>query len=707
MFRKIVPLYLIIVFTLLLTACGNQQIAAEPTVSEPSMADPTVAIAPTDTSTPTETPAASPTPEPPPVPELPPLTDKEFEKLEKDATNLMIRARPKCRTCHRLGDEGNAVGPDLTNIGAVAAGRIPGMSARDYIEQAILEPDAFIAPDCPGGPCGTTSMPSYNGQFNEEKLDTLLTYLTYLIGDAPTAAAGTGSLPLANFATDHFAGSGNCATCHTDLTDSAGNDVSIDSHWRSTMMANAAKDPLWQAKVSSEVARTPALQEVIEGKCVTCHMPMANIEATTAGDPALMLDDGFSHPDHPQHAAAMDGVSCTVCHQIQDEALGEPESFSGHFAFDADTAKPDRAIFGPFANPEQKQMRNETGFTPVQSAHVEDSGLCATCHTLYTPYVDAAGNIAGEFPEQTPYLEWEHSDFADTQSCQQCHMPQADGEVVVATRPGYLAARAPFVQHHFVGGNSFMLNIFKNNSATLQLTAPVDALETTYNRIINQLQTTTAELSIISLEQQGNTLTAQVQVDHKTGHKFPTGFPSRRAWLHVTVVDTAGKTVFESGQPQADGSIIGSDSDENVGGYEPHYDLITRPDQVQIYEALMENTDGDLTYTLLRGAGYLKDNRLLPAGFDKETAPADIAVYGQATADDNFTGAVDQITYQVDTAGFSGPFTISVEMLYQTAAYPFMQDLRQDTTDNVIRFNQLYDTTDKTPVLIATVTQEN
>ena len=41
----------------------------------------------------------------------------------------------------------------------------------------------------------------------------------------------------------YFAGSGVCSICHTDMQDEAGNNVSIDDFWRSTMMANAARDP--------------------------------------------------------------------------------------------------------------------------------------------------------------------------------------------------------------------------------------------------------------------------------------------------------------------------------------------------------------------------------------------------------------------------------------------------------------------------------
>ena len=32
------------------------------------------------------------------------------------------------------------------------------------------------------------------------------------------------------------------------------------------------------------------------------------------------------------------------------------------------------------------------------------------------------------------------------------------------------------------------------------------------------------------------------------GHKFPTGHPYRRAWLHVRVSDPAGRVLFESGK---------------------------------------------------------------------------------------------------------------------------------------------------------------
>ena len=60
------------------------------------------------------------------------------------------------------------------------------------------------------------------------------------------------------FTTNHFSGSQNCISCHNGLSDTTnGKDVSIVDAWQSSMMANAAIDPLWRAKVASEVKRNP------------------------------------------------------------------------------------------------------------------------------------------------------------------------------------------------------------------------------------------------------------------------------------------------------------------------------------------------------------------------------------------------------------------------------------------------------------------
>ena len=51
-----------------------------------------------------------------------------------------------CSSCHAIdGVSQGLVGPDLTQLGTEAAGRIPGMSAEDYIFESIRDPQAFVA----------------------------------------------------------------------------------------------------------------------------------------------------------------------------------------------------------------------------------------------------------------------------------------------------------------------------------------------------------------------------------------------------------------------------------------------------------------------------------------------------------------------------------------------------------------------------------
>jgi hypothetical protein len=229
---------------------------------------------------------------------------------------------------------------------------------------------------------------------------------------------------------EFFSTSGSCAICHMNLTDDTGADVTIDFFWRATMMANAARDPYWQAAVRSEVMDLPDLAQEIEDKCSTCHMPMARTTALDRGEKGVVLgEDGFSNPENELHTLAMDGVSCTVCHQIREEGLGTEATFSGDFIIDTELQTPDRIVFGPFMTEDRLAtlMQSSSGYRPIQGLHLSRSALCASCHTLYTPYVDASGQIAGEFPEQVPFFEWFYSSYRQSHTCQDCHMPEAEG----------------------------------------------------------------------------------------------------------------------------------------------------------------------------------------------------------------------------------------------------------------------------------------
>jgi len=170
------------------------------------------------------------------------------------------------------------------------------------------------------------------------------------------------------------------------------------------------------------------------------------------------------------------------------------------------------------------------------------------------------------------------------------------------------------------------------------------------------------------------------------GHKFPTAYPSRRLWLHVTIRDQAGRAIFESGAMESSGLIRGNDNDADAARFEPHHREITSPEQVQIYEAIMADSSGAVTTGLLSAVKYVKDNRLLPLDFDKQTAGKDIAVQGDAALDSDFDEKGDMIRYSVATGSAQGPFQVEVELWYQPISYRWAQNLRRFGTFETRRF---------------------
>jgi hypothetical protein len=257
--------------------------------------------------------------------------------------------------------------------------------------------------------------------------------------------------------------------------------------------------------------------------------------------------------------------------------------------------------------------------------------------------------------------------------------------------------------HTFTGANAFMLGIVRANGETLAARAESSQIEEAATRTAEALKSQTATLEILNTSIEDGQLALNVAVQSLSGHKFPTGFPSRRAWLHVTVVDSDNGVVFESGAVGANGLIEGNDNDLDEALYEPHYNTITSPDQVQIYETILETTEGELTTTLLFGAGYAKDNRLLPDGFDLDAVIPETAAHGLAVDDPDFIGGEDIVRYLVNLSEVSGPFTVIVELKYQSIGYRWAENLRQYETDEAGLFMGLYDAVENFPVVVASV----
>jgi len=503
-----------------------------------------------------------------------------------------------------------------------------------------------------------------------------------------------------------FSGAGACAACHSNMVDETGQDVSLDADWRASMMGNSTRDPYWKASVRKELLANPALEEEVNSACTVCHAPMAHTSDAAAGTKPHLFDTGYLDPNSHQHAAALDGVSCALCHQITDANLGTQASYSGGYVVETQKPRGEREVYGPYVvdPPQLSVMQAASGFLPVQGLHMSKAEFCATCHMLYTPVVDAQGKIVGEFPEQMVYQEWKASSVSAKDTCQTCHMPVAKGNVRLSSTGGPL--RGPFNRHQFVGGNAYMLGLLGTFGQELGLTTSGMQMEASRQRTVDYLQAATGSIAVQQATLDAATLTADIAVRNAAGHKFPTSYPSRRAWIHLIVTDAAGRVVFESGAFDARGAIAGNDNDLDPARFEPHYTEITAPDQVQIYEAVIHNTEGQVTTTLLRAASLVKDNRLLPAGFDKASASADIAVRGEAANDADFSAGGDGVRYVIDLGQARGPFTLSAELLYQSIGFRWAENLRafqgQETAD-FLRFVEGYP---NIPVVIGSTVAE-
>jgi hypothetical protein len=487
-----------------------------------------------------------------------------------------------------------------------------------------------------------------------------------------------------------FITSANCVACHNQLSGFQGKDISIGSDWEGSMMANSARDPYWQAAIRREALIHPNASPAIQNECAGCHMPMTRTMAKVQG----ILADVFGHfpitpNDAPNHDLASDGVSCTMCHQIKGDKLGTRESFTAGYVVDRTTPMGKRKIFGPVEVDPGRQhlMQSASQFVPQKATHIETSEFCASCHTLFTHTLNDKGEVIGILPEQVPYLEWKHSNFAESKNCQSCHMP-LENQVKISSVLGIV--REQMHLHVFRGGNFLIPRMLNSHRSELGVKALPQSLLAASERSANHLETNSAVMEIDSIKESDGMLQVEIRVLNLAGHKLPTAYPSRRVWLHLKITDHADRIIFESGKWNPNGSIAGNDNDCDKNCFEPHYNRITQPDQVQIYEAIMVDENDRVTTALLSGIRYIKDNRLLPKGFDKQTAHKDCGVYGTAEQDPDFQESGDRISYHIPVSSSAEPMTIEVDLYYQPIGYRWAMNLEEHPSRESGRFISYY-----------------
>lgn len=229
------------------------------------------------------------------------------------------------------------------------------------------------------------------------------------------------------------------------------------------------------------------------GTCATCHVPLLALQSPYHADP------------NQAAGAAAEGVTCDLCHKIQDVRLrpdGLPDpGLPGVLSLVLLRPHEGEQVFiGPF---------DDTPGEDIYSALQDDSRICAACHS-------------GQFwdvPIYDSFGEWLRSPYSDPaagQTCQDCHMPHTGATAFVQLPPdemAQIASRSPdtIFSHRMPGAADQTL---LENTATL-------ALET--QRSADRLRVT-------------------VRVTNSgAGHHIPTDSPLRSLILLVQAHDGAGQ----------------------------------------------------------------------------------------------------------------------------------------------------------------------
>jgi hypothetical protein len=194
----------------------------------------------------------------------------------------------------------------------------------------------------------------------------------------------------------------------------------------------------------------------------------------------------------------------------------------------------------------------------------------------------------------------------------------------------------------------------------------------------------------------------RVKLVNKAGHKFPSGYPSRRAILQFVVKDNNNDTVFKSGILHSDFSVAG----ENPA-FEPHHNVINQSGVSQIYEMAMGDVNSQYTSVLERAAVLLKDNRLTPTGFTTSHPSYDtVKVSLDALSDPDFNkingvegSGTDEIHFHVPIAGISSTINATARIIYQTLPPKFVAELFSFNSAPIDTFRNMFNAADKTPII--------
>jgi hypothetical protein len=497
----------------------------------------------------------------------------------------------------------------------------------------------------------------------------------------------------------------------------------------------------------------------VQDTCLSCHgvMGQRQFHLDKGNAPKTLFTRAILQDATSRYGAlARDGVSCAVCHHMSDDTanLDDPSFYTGRFP-----VGPADVLYGPYPSGGSDEkvgddvipvpMKNSVGIVPIFGAQMGQAALCASCHTIVLPVFDAKGNQVTENGapktdfEQTTYLEWQNSSFVN-QPCQDCHMPDnfkgAKLEFQVANIEDSDFPRVPeiglqtslpfdqlivqnrtsYSRHQLLGINAFALEMFDQFRTDLGLYAQdgllgpdlqdkVFAQKNAVDGAVTQAQTATAQVTFDSATKNAGQLVADVRILNLAGHNLPSGVSFRRAFLDFQVLDALGNVLWESGGTNGDGVITDTAGNPLVTEFfspsqqtfQPHFwtgSPITSDQQVQIFEEMVLDPQGQLTTSFLSLDNKVKDNRIQPQGRSSSGPNADITVPVGTGADPSYQGGCgcSVVRYQLPLTGaLANAAKVQATLYYQSIPPYYLRQRAEDAsgpdTARLIKFTNELD----------------
>lgn len=402
----------------------------------------------------------------------------------------------------------------------------------------------------------------------------------------------------------NFVKSVTCSFCHASQNTFANMKSAPHDTWSGSLMANAGRDPLFFAQLTTANQDVPG----VGSYCLRCHVPMTVV----TGHVNDWRGDTIDEVDR-------EGVACHLCHAMIDPktpfaandslALSKLADKPEHYGNAQFVIDPDWLRRGPY--------QDSGALHPVAEGapFVKTGEMCGTCHDVGNLAVSKLSNGTyaynaphlrapdpdpiAQFPLERTFTEWKLSAYAqEGTTCQSCHMPVKPGQGCFVG-PDRTDLRA----HDFAGASAWVLDII-----ALQYGSKVDVKAIERGKANAALMLKTA--AALDLEKQGSSL--RVRVTNLSGHKLPTGhIEGRRVFVSVAI-DDGKKTLVEYGKWDP---LTGDLDEKSTTVFEMHIGLS------ELAAKATNLPPGPTTHMSLADI-IVKDNRIPPRGFVNQTFDA-------------------------------------------------------------------------------------